>query len=178
MSKFQELKKITVSHIKKMKSVEKIVCLTAYDYTSAKIVDESGVDLILVGDSLGMVVAGYENTLSVNLDEIILHCQYVKRGVKRAFLVADIPFGYYHVSLEDAVKNCIRLIKETGFEAVKLEGGQEIVPIVDRLVKSGVNVMGHIGLMPQMVNVMGGYKLNSFRSRATTIYIKYIYINH
>lgn len=159
MSKYKEFKKITVTHIKKMKNEEKIVCLTAYDYTSAKILDESGVDLILVGDSLGMVVAGYENTLSVTLDQMILHCQYVKRAVKRAFLVADIPFGYYQVSVEEAVKNCIRVIKESGFEAVKLEGGLEIVPIVEKLVKSGVNVMGHIGLMPQMVNVMGGYKI-------------------
>jgi len=159
MSKFKDIKKVTVNQIKNMKHKEKIVSLTAYDYTSAKIVDEAGVDIILVGDSLGMVVAGYENTLSVTLEQIILHCQYVKRAVKRGFLVADIPFGYFQVSIEDGVKNCIRVIKETGFEAVKLEGGSEIAPLVERLVSAGVNVMGHIGLMPQMVNTMGGYKI-------------------
>lgn len=159
MSKYSEVKKINVNHIKRMKGDEKIVSITAYDYTSAKIVDDAGVEIILVGDSLGMVVAGYENTLSVTLEEIIYHCKYVKNAVKRSFLVADMPFGSYQVSFEDALKNCFRVIKETGFEAVKLEGGCEIVPLVKKLVQSGINVMGHIGLMPQMVNTMGGYKI-------------------
>jgi 3-methyl-2-oxobutanoate hydroxymethyltransferase len=159
MSKYAEVSKLTVNHIKKMKNVEKIASITAYDYTSARIMDEAGMDIILIGDSLGMVVAGYENTLPVTLDEMIFHCRYVKHGVKRAFLVSDIPFGYYQTSIEDAMKNCVRLIKETGIEAVKLEGGAEIAPIVEKLVLSGINVMAHIGLMPQMVNVMGGYKI-------------------
>ncbi|MEF3255079.1 MAG: 3-methyl-2-oxobutanoate hydroxymethyltransferase [Deferribacterales bacterium] len=159
MSKYKDVKKINVNHLKRMKGEEKIVCLTAYDYTSAKIVDDAGVDLILVGDSLGMVVAGYENTIPVTLDEIILHCKYVKNAVKRGFLVADIPFGYYHVSVEDGLKNCIRVVKESLVEAVKIEGGLEVVPLVKKLVQCGINVMGHIGLMPQMVNTMGGYKI-------------------
>jgi len=100
-----------------------------------------------------------ENTLPVTLDEMIFHCRYVKHGVKRAFLVSDIPFGYYQTSIEDAMKNCVRLIKETGIEAVKLEGGAEIAPIVEKLVLCGINVMAHIGLIAQMVNVMGEYKI-------------------
>ncbi|MCX8083576.1 MAG: 3-methyl-2-oxobutanoate hydroxymethyltransferase [Calditerrivibrio sp.] len=159
MSKYAEIKKLTVNHLKGMKNVDKIVCLTAYDYTSAKILDEAGVDLILVGDSLGMVVAGYENTLPVTLDQLILHCKYVKNGSKRAFLVADMPFGSYQVSEEEALKNCIRVIKETGFDAVKIEGGVDIASIIRKLNKTGINVMGHIGLMPQLVNTMGGYKI-------------------
>jgi len=160
LSKYSELKKITVSHLKKMKTDnEKISCLTAYDYTAAKILDEAGIDLILVGDSLGMVMNGYENTLPVTLDEIIYHTKAVKRGVKRSFLVADLPFGTYQSDMNEAVTNCIRLIKESGAEAVKLEGGKEIAPLIEKLTNAGINVMGHLGLMPQHVHVMGGYKI-------------------
>lgn len=160
MSKYIEKKKITVNHLKKMKeNSEKISCLTAYDYTSAKILDKAGVDLILVGDSLGMVMNGYDNTLKVTLDEIIYHTKSVKRGVNRAFLVADMPFGSYQISEMDALNNTIRVIKETGAEAVKLEGGKEIAPVVEKLVSMGINVMGHVGLMPQQVLVKGGYKI-------------------
>ncbi len=160
MSKYNELKKITVSHLKKMKSDnEKISCLTAYDYTAGKILDEAGIDLILVGDSLGMVMNGYENTIPVTLDEIIYHTKAVKRGIKRSFLVADMPFGTYQSDINEAVNNCIRLIKESGAEAVKLEGGKEIVPLIEKLTGAGVNVMGHLGLMPQHVHIMGGYKI-------------------
>lgn len=160
MSKYSELKKITVSHIQEMKNnKEKISCITAYDYTSAIMLDESGIDLILVGDSLGMVMNGHDNTLTVTLDEVIYHTKSVKRGVKRAFLVADLPFGTYHISYEDTVRNCIRIIKESGAEAIKLEGGKEIAPLVKKLTDAGINVMGHIGLMPQQVHKMGGYKI-------------------
>jgi len=160
VSKYSEIKKITVSHLKKMKAEgEKISCLTGYDYTSAKILDEAGIDLVLVGDSLGMVMNGYDNTLPVTLDEIIYHTKAVKRGLKRAFLVADMPFGTYHSNMDDAVKNCIEVIKTSGAEAVKLEGGREIVPVIEKLTASGVNVMGHLGLMPQHVHTMGGFKI-------------------
>ncbi|MGE4498333.1 MAG: 3-methyl-2-oxobutanoate hydroxymethyltransferase [Deferribacterales bacterium] len=160
MSKHAEIKKITVSSIRRMKSEnEKITCITAYDYTSAKILDQAGIDVVLVGDSLGMVMNGYENTIPVTLDEMIYHTKSVKRGLQRAFLVTDMPFGTYNVSHEKAIENCVRVIKETGAEAVKLEGGAEIAPLVERLVKSGINVMGHIGLMPQSVHVMGGYRI-------------------
>lgn len=160
MSKHVEIKKITVNTIKNLKSSnEKISCITAYDYTSASMVDQAGIDLILVGDSLGMVVDGYESTIPVTVDEIIYHAKSVKRGAKRAFLVADMPFGSYHVSDEQALGNCIRVMKETGFDAVKIEGGAERAELVKKLTIAGINVMGHIGLMPQMVNVMGGYKI-------------------
>lgn len=160
MSKHVEIKKITVNTIQKIKTNgDKISCITAYDYTSASMVDQAGIDLILVGDSLGMVVDGYESTLPVTVDEIIYHAKSVKRGANRAFLVADMPFGSYHVSDEQAMENCVRVIKETGFDAVKIEGGAERADLVRKLTMAGINVMGHIGLMPQMVNVMGGYKI-------------------
>jgi 3-methyl-2-oxobutanoate hydroxymethyltransferase len=160
MSKFVEIKRLTVNHIKKMKEAgEKITCLTAYDYTSAAIVDQAGVDIILIGDSLGMVMNGYEDTVPVTLDEIIYHTKAVKKGAKRAFIVADMPFGSYHVSDEQGVESAIRMMKETGCDAVKLEGGKDKAPLVKKLTSSGINVMGHIGLMPQMVNTMGGFKI-------------------
>lgn len=159
MSKHVEIKKITVNHIKRMKNNEKIACLTAYDYSSAKLLDESGIDLILVGDSLGMVMNGYESTIPVTVDEIIYHTKSVKKAVNRAFLVADMPFGSYHVSHEQGISNAIRVIKESGAEAIKLEGGKEIAPLVKKLVNMGINVMGHIGLMPQQVLAQGGYKI-------------------
>jgi len=160
MSKYSELKKININTFKKMKEDgEKIACLTAYDYTAAMMLDKAGVDLILVGDSLGMVVDGYDSTIPVTLDEIIYHCKSVKRAAKRAYLVADMPFGTYQVSDEKALENCIRVIKETGCDAVKIEGGVERAELVKKLTLAGIPVMGHIGLLPQMVNVMGGYKI-------------------
>lgn len=160
MSKFSELKKINVNTFRKMKQEgEKVTCITAYDYTSAQMLDSAGVEIILVGDSLGTVVAGYGSSIPVTLDEIIYHSKCVKRGAKRAFLVADMPLGSYHVSDEKAIENCIRVIKETGFDAVKIEGGAERADLVRKLSMAGVVVMGHIGLMPQMVHVMGGYKV-------------------
>jgi len=160
MSKYTELKKITVSHFKKMKEDgEKITCITAYDYTSAKILDEAGIEMVLVGDSLGNVINGYDSTIPVTIDEIEYHTKSVRRGLKRAFLIADMPFGSYNISEEKAVENAVRLIKHTGAEAVKLEGGKEKAGVVKRIVDAGVNVMGHIGLMPQSVHTMGGYKI-------------------
>lgn len=160
MSKITEIKKITVSTIRRMKaSDERIACITAYDYTSARILDQAGVDLVLVGDSLGMVMNGYENTIPVTLDEMIYHTKMVKRGLTRAFLVTDMPFGTYNTGHDKAVENCVRVLKESGAEAVKIEGGADVAPLVSRLVSAGINVMGHIGLMPQSVHTMGGYKI-------------------
>lgn len=147
------------SFIKMKENNDKITCLTAYDYTSAKIIDNAGVDLILVGDSLGMVVNGYNSTLPVTLDEVIYHTKSVKRAVERAFVVADMPFGTYQTNIDEAVNNAVRLVKETEVAAVKIEGGKEAAPLVEKLVSIGIGVMGHIGLKPQMINTMGGYKI-------------------
>ncbi len=160
MSVHGEISKKTVNTIIGMKEKgEKITCLTAYDYTSAKILDEAGIDLILVGDSLGMVINGYESTLPVTIEEIIYHTKAVRKGAKNSFLVADMPFGSYQCGQDEAVANCLRVVKESGANGIKLEGGAEISGIVRRVVAAGVNVMGHIGLKPQSVNAMGGYKI-------------------
>lgn len=147
------------SFIKMKENNDKITCLTAYDYTSAKILDNAGIDLILIGDSLGMVMNGYNSTIPVTIDEIIYHTKAVKRAVTHAFVVADMPFGSYHIDEKSAVKNAFRLAKETEVPAVKLEGGKEIAPLIEKLVNTGIGVLGHIGLKPQMVNTMGGYKI-------------------
>ncbi len=138
---------------------ERLVCLTAYDYPTARIVDEAGIDVILVGDSIGNVVFGYGNTVPVTLDEILTHTRAVRRAVKRALLVADMPYGSYHTGADDAVRAALRLIKEGGAEAVKLEGGRKRAPLVKRLVDEEIPVMGHIGLTPQSVNKLGGYRV-------------------
>lgn len=138
---------------------EKITVLTAYDYQMAKLVDEAGVDCILVGDSLGMVVLGYEDTLEVTMEDMIHHTRAVKRGSKRAYIVADMPFMSYHTSTEEAVRNAGRLIKEARATGVKLEGGQEILDKVKALKDAKIPVMGHIGLTPQSVNLFGGFKV-------------------
>lgn len=138
---------------------EKLVCLTAYDYPTARIVDEAGVDMILVGDSMGNVIRGYGNTIPVSLDEIISACIAVKRGTERAMVIADMPFGTYHVNEDDSVKNALRLMKYGGAEAVKLEGGRNRVELVKRLVNEEIPVVAHIGLTPQSVYKMGGYRV-------------------
>ncbi len=138
---------------------EKLVCLTAYDYPTARIVDEAGVDMILVGDSMGNVIHGYGNTIPVSLDEIISACIAVKRGTERAMVIADMPFGTYHVNEDDSVKNALRLMKYGGAEAVKLEGGRNRVELVKRLVNEEIPVVAHIGLTPQSVYKMGGYRV-------------------
>ncbi len=151
--------RVTISEIKEMKKKgEKIPMLTAYDYSTAKLVDESGVPLILVGDSLGMVVLGYESTIPVTMDEMLHHTKAVVRGTKRALVIGDMPFMTYHVSVEDALRNAARFIQEGGAQAVKLEGGEVVAEKVRRLVECGIPVQGHIGLTPQSVHQLGGFK--------------------
>ena len=160
-----EKNKVTIIDIQKMKSDgKKIAVLTAYDYPFARLIDEAGVDIILVGDSVGMTVLGYENTLPVTIEDMIYHTKAVKRGIKRALLVADMPFMSYQVSIDDALKNAGRLIKEGGAEAVKLEGGIAIQEIVSAIVEIGIPVMGHIGLTPQSIHKFGGYKVHGRKS--------------
>ncbi len=136
-----------------------ITCLTAYDYAIARLVDEAGIDIVLVGDSLAMTMLGYENTLSVTVDEMLHHVRAVRRGVKDALLVADMPYGSYHASAEEAVHNAARFVKEAGAEAVKMEGGEKRVDVIRRVIDAEIPVAGHIGLTPQSVNMMGGYKV-------------------
>lgn len=138
---------------------ERLVCLTAYDFPTARIVDEAGIDIILVGDSLGNVVLGYGNTVPVTLDEILIHLKAVRRAVQRALLVADMPYGTFHTGADDAVRNALRLVKEGGAEAIKLEGGHKRVQLVKRLVDEEIAVMGHIGLTPQSINKLGAYRV-------------------
>ena len=138
---------------------ERLVCLTAYDYPTARIVDEAGIDIILVGDSLGNVVLGYGNTVPVTLEEILIHLKAVRRAVQRALLVADMPYGTFHTGDDDAVRNALRLVKEGGAEAIKLEGGHKRVQLVKRLVDEEVSVMGHLGLTPQSINQLGAYRV-------------------
>jgi 3-methyl-2-oxobutanoate hydroxymethyltransferase len=138
---------------------EKLVCLTAYDYPTARIVDEAGVDIILVGDSIGNVIHGYGNTIPVSLEEIVSACIAVKRGTERAMVVADMPYGSYHVNEDESVRNALRLMKYGGAEAVKLEGGRNRVDLVKRLVDEEIPVVAHIGLTPQSVYKLGGYRV-------------------
>lgn len=138
---------------------EKLVCLTAYDYPTARIVDEAGVDIILVGDSIGNVIHGYGNTIPVSLDEITSACIAVKRATERAMVIADLPYGTYHVNPDETVRNALRLMKYGGAEAVKLEGGRNRVDLVKRLVDEEIPVCAHIGLTPQSVYKMGGYRV-------------------
>ena len=145
--------------LKKKLSGHPITALTAYDYPSARLVDEAGIDIVLVGDSLGMVVLGYENTLPVTMAEMLHHTRAVARGLRHAFLVADMPFGSYHASPSDAVTNAIRFVKDAGAQAVKIEGGSTRADLVRSLTEAEVPVVGHIGLTPQSVHSMGGYRV-------------------
>ncbi len=152
--------KFTVSSFLQAKANrEKITMLTAYDYSMAKIVNDAGIDAILVGDSLGMVVQGYESTLEVTMNDMVYHCKAVARGAENALIVGDMPFLSYHISVEDAVRNAGRLIQEGKAHAVKLEGGIDQVDNVKAIVKAQIPVMGHIGLTPQSVNLFGGFKV-------------------
>lgn len=152
--------KNTVMTFKAAKEVgKKLTMLTAYDYSMAKLIDESGVNGILIGDSLGMVIKGEEDTLSVTVDEIIYHTKAVKRGTKNALIVSDMPFLSYHTSIENAVLNAGRMLKEGGANAVKLEGGANVVDQIRAIVNAQIPVMGHLGLTPQSVNVFGGFKV-------------------
>jgi 3-methyl-2-oxobutanoate hydroxymethyltransferase len=136
-----------------------IVALTAYDYATARLVDEAGVDMILVGDSLAMVVMGYENTLAVTMDEMLLHTRAVRRAVRHAMVIADMPFGSYQVSTEEGIANATRFLKEAGAQAVKLEGGASRLDLVRRLTDAEIPVMAHLGLTPQSVHRMSGYRV-------------------
>ncbi len=152
--------KVTIRDIARMKADgKKIPMITAYDYTSACLADNAGIPIILVGDSLGMVVLGYESTIQVTLEDILHHMKAVSRGAKQALLVADMPFMTYHVDAGQALTNAARLMQEGGAHSVKLEGGESMAPTVRRLVECGIPVMGHIGLTPQSVNALGGYRV-------------------
>lgn len=145
---------------------ERIVALTSYDYQTTRILDEAGVDMILVGDSLGMVVLGYDNTLPVTMEEIIHHTKAVTRARPRALVVADMPFMSYQASVEDAVRNAGRLVKEAGAESVKLEGGERYVPVVRAIVEASIPVVGHLGLTPQSLHQFGGYRVQGKDERS------------
>ena len=165
--------RITIDQIKDMKSKdEKIAMLTAYDYSTAKIVDEVGIPLILVGDSLGMVVLGYESTIPVTIEEMLHHTKAVVRGTKRALVIGDMPFMTYHTSISDAQRNAARFIQEGGAQAVKLEGGVTVAEKVRSIVDCGIPVVGHIGLTPQSINQLGGYKVQGKTTEAALKMLK------
>ncbi len=138
---------------------QKIICLTAYDFPTARLLDEAGVDVVLVGDSLGMVVLGYENTLPVTVEEMLHHARAVRRGVKRALLVVDMPYGSYQIDKAESVRHAVRFLKEAGAEAVKIEGGERRMDLIARLVEAEIPVMGHIGLTPQSLHAFGGFRV-------------------
>jgi 3-methyl-2-oxobutanoate hydroxymethyltransferase len=146
-----------------------ITALTAYDYPTARLVDQAGIDLVLVGDSVGMAVLGYENTLPVTMEEMVHHTRAVARGVERAFLVADMPFGSYQASADDAIRNASRLIKEAGAHAVKVEGGQRRAELVQHMTDAEISVVAHIGLTPQSVHRMSGYRVQGRSSDAIDV---------
>ena len=165
--------KVTVPELLQRKSPvadstnkKKITCLTAYDYPTARLMDEAGVDVVLVGDSVAMVVLGYESTLPLTMEEALHHTKAVRRGVQRALVVADMPFGTYQGDVNDALKNAVRFVKEAGAEAVKVEGGERRLEVIARLTESEIPVMGHVGLTPQSVNAMGGYRVQGKTERA------------
>ena len=147
-------------------SASKIVCLTAYDFPTARLLDEAGVDVILVGDSVGMVVLGHENTLPVTLEEMLHHTRAVRRGVRRSLLVADMPYGSYHIDIAESLRHAMRFVKEAGAEAVKVEGGERRVELIARLVEAEIPVMGHVGLTPQSVNALGGFRVQGKTAEA------------
>jgi 3-methyl-2-oxobutanoate hydroxymethyltransferase len=152
--------KVTTASLRERKlRHEPITCLTAYDYSAARLVDEAGIDMVLVGDSLAQTMLGYENTLSVTMEEMLHHVKAVRRGVKSALLVADMPYGSYQVDAKDAVRNAARFVKEGGAEVVKIEGGEKRAELIRQIIDAEIPVAGHIGLTPQSVNVMGGYKV-------------------
>ena len=149
----------TLSIQEKKQRRELITCLTAYDYATSRLVDEAGIDMILVGDSLAQVVLGYDNTLPVTMEEMLHHTRAVRRGVKSAMVIADMPFGAYHEDVKEGVRNALRFVKEAGAEAVKVEGGEKRTDLVRRVLDAEIPVMGHIGLTPQSVHMMGGFRV-------------------
>jgi 3-methyl-2-oxobutanoate hydroxymethyltransferase len=153
-------RKITAASLREQKlHHDPITCLTAYDYASARLVDEAGIEMVLVGDSLAQAMLGYENTLSVTMDEMLHHVKAVRRGVRSALLVADMPYGSYQLDAQSAVGNAARFVKEGGAEMVKLEGGEKRAELIRRIIDAEIPVAGHIGLTPQSLNVMGGYRV-------------------
>jgi 3-methyl-2-oxobutanoate hydroxymethyltransferase len=162
MSTHKDVKKVTTLSVQKMKgNSEKISMLTAYDYSFARIFDEAGIDVILVGDSASNVMAGHETTLPITLDQIIYHASSVIRGVNRSLVVVDLPFGSYQSNSKEALSSAIRIMKETGAHAVKLEGGEEVLESIKRIVAAGVPVMGHLGLTPQSIYKFGTYTVRA-----------------
>ncbi len=156
----QASRPVSLTDIRNKKNTrDKITMLTAYDFSMASLIDKARVDIVLVGDSLGMVVLGYDSTVPVTMEEMLHHCSAVRRGVKRAFVVGDMPFMSYQVSGEQALRNAGRFVKEAGCHAVKLEGGEAIAPTISRIVQAGIPVMGHIGLTPQTATALGGFKV-------------------
>ena len=152
--------KVTIPSLREQKlRHEPITCITAYDYAAARLVDEAGVEMVLVGDSLAQTMLGYENTLSVTMDEMLHHVKAVRRGLKNGLLIADMPYGSYHVDPKEAVINATRFVKEGGAEVVKIEGGEKRAELIRHIIDAEIPVAGHIGLTPQSVNVMGGYKV-------------------
>ena len=157
--------KVTVPDLLQRKALaagsqnKKITCLTAYDYPTARLLDEAGVDVVLVGDSLAMVMLGHDSTLPLTLDEALHHTKAVRRGVTRALVVADMPYGSYHGDISESLRNAMRFVKEAGAEAVKIEGGERRLELIARLTEAEIPVMGHIGLTPQSVNALGGYRV-------------------
>jgi 3-methyl-2-oxobutanoate hydroxymethyltransferase len=153
-------RKVTLQHLlDKKQSGQPITALTAYDYPTARLLDEAGIDIILVGDSLAMTVLGHDNTLSLTVDEMLHHARAVRRGVRSSFLVVDMPYGSYHTGTEDAVRNAMRFVKEAGAEAVKIEGGASRAALVEQLTLAEIPVVGHIGLTPQSLHRMSGYRV-------------------
>ncbi len=160
MSKQCKTSRITTFSIQKMKERgEKISMLTAYDYSTAAMMDEAGVDMILIGDSLGMVILGYDSTLPVTMEDMIHHTKAVSRGTKRAMVIGDMPFMSYQASVEEALRNAGRFMKEAGAQGVKLEGGEEVAEAVMKITSSGIPLVGHLGLTPQSVHQLGGYRI-------------------
>ena len=154
----EDTKKITTQKVLQMKKDgKKIAMLTCYDYTTAQIVDQAGVDIVLVGDSASNVMAGNATTLPITIDQMIYHARSVARGVKRAMVVCDMPFGTYQVSREDGIRNAVRMMAESGVDALKLEGGEEIIDTVRGIINAGIPVVGHLGLTPQSIYKFGGY---------------------
>ncbi len=160
MSKQEKINKITTSAVLKMKTDgEKISMLTAYDYSTAAVMDEAGIDIILIGDSLGMAILGYDSTLPVTMEDMLHHTKPVSRAAKRAMVIGDMPFMSYQVSTEEALRNAGRFMKEAEAHGVKLEGGREVAEVVMKITSSGIPLMGHLGLTPQSVHQLGGYKV-------------------
>jgi 3-methyl-2-oxobutanoate hydroxymethyltransferase len=159
----------TLTFRQKKQHGEPISVITAYDYSSAVLVDQSGIDCILIGDSLGMVVLGYENTLAVTMEDMLHHCKAVRRGAKRALLVADMPFMSYQVSPEEALRNAGRFLQEAGMDAVKLEGGTPRIDTIRKMTQTGIPVMGHLGLTPQSILQFGGFRSQGNRAKTARI---------